>query len=127
MRTPDYYERRVDELRLKLLPRDGSPANSIQGELIRHAYHLFDDGYRRGFAHWATSGELALDFLRRFLPDPRVFDAGRIAAIRDALDRIIEAGPNAGLGLPLADLRVLLHRAVDWCDHHPHLVPLPRS
>lgn len=93
--------------------------------MLRHAYYLFDDGYRRGFANWATSGEAALQFLRRFLPDPRIFPADRVAAIHEALDRIIAAGPEAGLGLPLADLRVLLHRAVDWCDQNPRLIPLP--
>lgn len=68
-----------------------------------------------------------MEFLRRHLPDPRTFDGAQVAAIREALDRIVDARPHAGFGWPLADLRLLLFRAIDWCDRNPALRPVPRD
>lgn len=126
-RPPDYYERRIEELLSTLRSEGRDHPRTLQGELLRCAHHLFDDGYRHGFTRWSTSGEPAVEFLRRHLPDPRTFDGAQIAAIREALDRIVDAGPQAGFGLPLADLRTLLYRAVDWCDRNPAARPVPRD
>lgn len=109
------------------MPADDRPAATVQGELMRHAYYLYDDGYRRGFMNWADRGDAAIAFLRRHLIDPRVFDVPTITLLREALNRIEVAGPEAGAGLPVADLRLVLFRAVDWCDQHPQPQPLHGS
>ena len=113
-----YYLQHMISLCRQLVPVAGE-AETMQGEIVRCASNLYDEGTRNGFMNWDEADEEAVSFLKRHLPDPNVFDAHTIVAISHALEAVSIAGPKEVGGLPVEELEFIVSRAIDWCDANP--------
>lgn len=71
----------------EFVPPSGQ-AETMQGELLRAVEKLRDEAIRNGNGNWDRGFEILLAYLERHLPDPAVFEAEAIGAIRAILLRL---------------------------------------
>lgn len=106
----------------ELVPLTGE-ADTLQGELIRCVVNLRSEARRNGWMNFDIQHEEAIETLRRFLPEPEVFNADITGKIHQALDRVLKAGKaSADQGeMAYAELDYLAQCVIEWCHQSEEL------
>ena len=124
-KSDDYRKQRWCELWKSLVPPAGE-ADTWQGEVLRIIANAEDEANRNGFVNWDEEDDREMDLFIEKLCEDSTFDSSTKARIRDYAVMIKRAGGDSQQGLPPNEIWHFLHfRAVDWCDAHPELIPMP--
>ena len=107
----------------QLVPISGE-ADTLQGELVRCIGNLSDEAYRNGWMNWDIGDVEAIDVLRRYLPDRKVFSEEICNEIHKALDTVRHAGEKgADEGVfGYDELKFLARHVAKWCKKNSDLI-----
>ena len=131
-------EGRFGQLWKALVPIGGE-AETMQGEIIRSVGRLEDEYNRNGNINWKPGDyhNEFVEFLKRYLADPKTFDKTVVQEIKDAAEQVRLAAEDLAVEYDgeeeihvqkhSADkaFEILMARAVEWCDKNPEPIYKP--